>query len=458
MAKNLVSNCSYSEVWVHPENWKTVTSQKSLNQQWYVECKFYDPAFKSKYPKGFPYRKKLNRFKTLEERKAAVSTLLTAIPNLFEQKHYNPITKRFMIEPENPESQELNKNLNITDAFELAMAKVPGSEKHLKDVRIAVNRFNKAAIELHKNEIKISELTYGQFSDVFEYLRLPANYFNKFRIYFISIFKVLRKHECCLTNIASEIDKRIEIKKQRVVLNLQELKLILDYLKPRYYNFYRYSTMFFYSGTRSSELFSIQRKHVRIDKQEYDILICKGKQMVWETKVILQDAVPFWAELANQCKGPDDYLFSFKLLPGPTAINSEQISRRWNRLVKSKIAFHEGSVSEISILEKNGIQDYTRIDADFYAIKHSFLDMIDESQSTNSIQNLHLFELIQGLKIEETEKALLLSSLAPADFDIAQKMAAHRSANITNKVYKVGKGKRDNEQLKKLILPNTVIT
>ncbi len=57
MAKNLLFDCHYSEIWVHPENWKSLTTQKSLKLNWYVECKFYDPLFKDKYPKGFPYQK-----------------------------------------------------------------------------------------------------------------------------------------------------------------------------------------------------------------------------------------------------------------------------------------------------------------------------------------------------------------------------------------------------------------
>jgi hypothetical protein len=55
MAKNLLFDCHYSDIWVHPENWKSLTTKKSLKLNWYVECKFHDPLFKEKYPKGFPY-------------------------------------------------------------------------------------------------------------------------------------------------------------------------------------------------------------------------------------------------------------------------------------------------------------------------------------------------------------------------------------------------------------------
>jgi hypothetical protein len=51
MAKNLLFDCSYTEYGYTPKNWKTLTSKKSLELNWYVECKFTDPYFLKKYPK-----------------------------------------------------------------------------------------------------------------------------------------------------------------------------------------------------------------------------------------------------------------------------------------------------------------------------------------------------------------------------------------------------------------------
>jgi hypothetical protein len=71
MAKNLLFDCSYTEYGYISKNWKTLTSKKSLELNWYVECKFTDPLFLMKNTR-FPFRKKLNKFRTLEERKAAI--------------------------------------------------------------------------------------------------------------------------------------------------------------------------------------------------------------------------------------------------------------------------------------------------------------------------------------------------------------------------------------------------
>ncbi|MFJ1430983.1 hypothetical protein ACILE2_09300 [Capnocytophaga canimorsus] len=75
MTTKTIDGCSYSEFWVHPKNWQKAT-KKDLEKDWYVQCAFFDPRFQKKYPKGFPYRKRVNKPKTIEERKAVISFLL----------------------------------------------------------------------------------------------------------------------------------------------------------------------------------------------------------------------------------------------------------------------------------------------------------------------------------------------------------------------------------------------
>lgn len=146
MAKNLPCDCSYTELWVHPKNWKTLTSKKSLDLDWYIQCKFFDPLFSEKYPNGFPFRKRLNKFKTLSERKAAVEIYLAEMTFQLE-KGFNPITKSYMVkeEPKVIDITKLNPDLMYLDAIELAFKKLKSSDKHLNEIRIAKNRFFKAA-------------------------------------------------------------------------------------------------------------------------------------------------------------------------------------------------------------------------------------------------------------------------------------------------------------------------
>lgn len=64
MAKKLPFDCSCTDIWLRLKKLKTANSKKYLEQEWYVQCKFYDPLFVKKYPNGFQFRKRLNKFKT----------------------------------------------------------------------------------------------------------------------------------------------------------------------------------------------------------------------------------------------------------------------------------------------------------------------------------------------------------------------------------------------------------
>lgn len=400
MAKNLPFDCAYSEVWASPKNWKTLNSKKALQLDWHVQCKFYDPLFKDKYPNGFSFKKKVNRFRTIEERKAAIEFYLQEIPRLLE-KGYNPITKQNMIkeEPDFVDNTKLSPELMYLDAIELAFEKVTGSDNHIRDVRIAKNRFIKGANELRLNQTKIKDLEIPEVKEVLDYLNLPDYYYNKYLMYFGIIFSELVEYGCVKFNHFKMFRKRKIQHKVREVLTEQEFDGVMQYLEENYYEFYRYSMIFFLSGARTTELMNLQLKNIDIENQEYTIVIKKGRQYTETKKAILKDALPFWKDILSESRNKEHYLFAKGLKPGPIAINPNQITRRWNSLVKKKYSEEYG----------------TEITADFYSLKHLFLDKLDR---TVDIENVSML------------------------------MASHTSPTITNKVYLVGKKQRELDQLK----------
>lgn len=414
MAKNLKFDCFYSDIWVHPDNWKSLTSQKSLKLNWYVECKFHDPLFKDKYPKGFPYRKKVNKLRTLEERKAAIQLLLNEIPKLFEDRGYNPITDTYMIPAEILDSNVLNPELPASEAIELAWTEILTSALQSKnkktkspfnDVRQGKNRFVKALKELKFDKIKIKELSTSQVKQVLVYMKLPDASYNKMLSYMSKIFTELIEFECVENNPFKLYKKRNTVTKIREILDDNDFEGIMEFLEEFHYEFFRYGMIFSPSGARSTELFLVQAKDVNIKNQEYKVLIKKGNQYVEEIKVIMLEALPYWIEIMSECKSPEDYLFSKGLKPGSVTIAARQISRRWNRLIKKKYSL---------------IND-TEVTSDFYALKHRFLSKLYERQMT-------------GAKI--------------GDFNHAQTLASHRTPNITNAVYLVEKKKMERDVLK----------
>lgn len=402
MAKNLPFDCSCSEVWASPKNWKTLTTKKSLDKDWYVQCKFYDPLFAEKYPNGFAFRKRLKKFRTLEERKAAVEFYLSEIPHILE-KGYNPITKKYMIkeEPKDVDKTKLSPELMYLDAIELAFKKLTASKSHLNEIRIAKNRFIKGAIELRLNETKIKDLEIPEVKEILDYLELTDSYYNKYLSYMSSIFTELIEYGCVKFNHFKMFRKRKVFHKTREILTENDFTNIITYLEENYYEFYRYAMIFFLSGARSTELMNLQLKDIDIENQEYIIIIKKGQQYTETKKVILKDALPFWKDILIESKNKEHFLFAKGLKPGPVEISPVQITRRWNRIVKKKYS------KEFNV----------EITADFYSLKHLFLDRLDKSVDIENVSML---------------------------------MASHTTPNITNTVYLVGKKQRQLNKLKNI--------
>ena len=383
MITNTIQGCSYTELWVSPANWQKAT-KKDLDKDWYVQCIFFDPRYEKKYPKGFPYRKKANKPQTIEERKALISFLLKNIPQQFNNG-YNPITKKYM----NLRDEGLYPDLLFIEAFKRALEIKSGAKSHLYNIKRAIERLEEASEALGMQYIKVKDLRRVDLKIMLDYLQLPDKYYNKFVIYFSSLYRVLIEYECCESNITRDIYPKKTFKEPRLVLEKNELDKIKELLEETHPEFYRYMMIFLYSGARNTELFRLQRKDVDLDKQEFVILLEKGGQYKRCTKVILTPALEYWKEVCEECQSPDDYLFSLNFVPSKKMGHTEIVTRFWKRKVKDKLG----------------------IEADFYALKHYMLDNLDS--------------------------------------DTAMLLASHTNKNTTA-IYQVNKAKKDREMLKQL--------
>lgn len=413
--------CSYSDVWVSPSNWKTTTAKAALEKEWYVQCYFYDPLFKDKYPKGKPYRKKLNRFPTLELRKQAAECFIENIHEQF-QAGYNPITKKYMVpEPEaEPEPAKLGPTMPAALAIEdvwcklckAAIELLPEDEREkarpFNDVRIAKNRFLKALNELRYNDVPINSLTIAQVKETIVQANITEGYYNKFLSYMSKIFTELIEYGCVENNYFKLYKKNKPQKNIRETLEEPDFEEVMTYLRVNHYNFYRYGMIFHESGARSTELHRLKVKDVNLAKQEYKVLVMKGGQYHEEIKVIMRDVLPLWKEVISEAQSADDYVFSRCFSPGPEQIAARQVSRKWNKYIKKRFSDERDM----------------KITADFYALKHLFLDKLDEMQyHVNTVPD-----------------------------NAAQRLASHTTNKVTNSVYLVNKKKRELESLKKVTL------
>lgn len=384
----LPNECSMSTPSVYPKDWKS-GGKILLNEHWRIQYYFYDPNKGRK----LIVVKGMNQYHTLTERRAITKALLDD-EVLQNSKGYNPFLKRYVYDRR--EYEDLHEEMYFVDAFRAALDKLTVSDVHRDQIRYAINRLEKVSKRLGMQRITIENLRRRELKKILENCNLPDNYFNKYRTYISSLFDELLEYECCDVNIVRDIRKKKITVKKREILSVEEHDLVMNYLEENYYEFYRFAQVFFYSGARVSELMRVQKKDVEIEKQEFKVTIYKGKQSKETIKVILGPALKYWQELLDEAK-TTDFLFSKNLVPGQISIAPNQITRRWNRLVKKsdKIQTKRGRILKVT--------------ADFYSLKHSFLDSLPE--------------------------------------DIAMKIASHTSGKTTA-IYRVNQEKRDREVLK----------
>ncbi|HET8885875.1 MAG TPA: tyrosine-type recombinase/integrase [Salinimicrobium sp.] len=359
----LPHNCSCSEPSIHPPDWRTAKSC-SLKKKWYVQYYFYDPEFKDdpkQYGKLIIVKAGVNRYKTLSERRSAVSALLDYEINQLKEG-FNPITKRkigdfdfeYEIDPSTPAEKAIKR----------ADKNIKGAPSTISDITSVTKYLTKSLRQLRLSETPIQDLRRKHLRVVLEHMSEQNNYsdkrYNKVRSYVLMIFSELAEMETIEINPVKEIKKRKTVKRLRTILTADEREKINNYLKPNNYKFWRFLQLFFHAGCRTTEFLRIRKEDVRLFNLEFKILVKKGRGYEEVIKPINKNVVHLWSEILSDARD-HEYLFSNGLVPGINKIREDQITRRWKRHVKGKLG----------------------ITVDFYALKHLHTDLIAEAVDIN---------------------------------------------------------------------------
>lgn len=403
----LLNGCHRTGVYFLPKDCLDFTTKSDFPKEWAVECRFYDPKYKQKYPKGFQYRRKFSS-DSLHVLKRTAIVYKDLMETRMDIEHYNPITKSIM------SNESIYPEMLFKDALWAVRDKMNYSDDYKRLSRQLLNLIDGALPVLGYTELRIFDTKIFHIKNILEKIHTTESVFNKHRSCLKNMFDELLEYGCVEFNPVSSLKKKVENTKERVVYKDEIMvSTVLQYLHDNYPSFYVYTNIFRYSAARSTELFRVQKKHVDIDNQEYKVLIKKRKKYEWVTKIIIPAAIPYWKQILVKCKSEEDFLFSKDLVPGIKQISSKQIQRRWRNNIKL-------ADDIIHPLTKKSI----KIDVDFYTWKHLFLDKLDEMQNNPE-----------------------LAPIVP--INLAQGMANHLKPETTGK-YTLGRQNRNNELLKRI--------
>lgn len=389
-------SCHCTELNVYPNNW--TSKNASLKKSWYVYYRFHDPNFRDnpKFKTGkLVIIKRMNQFKTVSERQENTKLIIEQELDKLRNKAYNPITKK---KGEVILSQsEIEPSCPFISALILAEKRISASPSSKRDLKSVLRFVKEAAIQLGYIEMPISMVSRKHLKQLLAHIDLvkgeSAHRYNKIRSYLMIIYNELIELEVIEANPLKDLSKKKSIQKIRKLPTNEDRVIINDYLYKHHYRFWLFMQIFFHSGARLTELMKVKRSDINLREQFFIITIKKGRIAKEVIRPIKNIALPFWEE-AIESASNDDYIFSKELLPGQKAIQSYQITKRWNRHIKVKLG----------------------IKADFYSLKH--------------------------LNLDQTAAILGIND--------ASAMASHASTGVTIKHYAFGEKLRQNERLRKV--------
>lgn len=363
----IFNGCSFGEIFISPKNWKTTTAKASLEKSWFVQCRFHDPNFPKYNPKGFPYRRKINKDTTsLEERRAVAEFVRDEMESILKQG-YNPITNTFTAEPEiTKEAPSYTPETPLFEALDLAFSISESTGEPRKDIKRVID-----AIKISLTTLGFENIQVGQFLGLHLKLALDNmkvirpgftdKRYNRYIANLSPLFKSLKRNGMVMINPCEGVSCKTTTVEARLVLTLKERIRVDTHLRTNYPTFYIFTQVFFHSSGRIQELLALKPEHVDLYKLKYKTFIKKGKLNKWVDRPIKKVSLDYWIEALKDAK-PDEFVFSENLQPGKKMIRRDQVTKRWRVHVKEKLG----------------------ITADFYSLKHSNLTEISERSTTRT--------------------------------------------------------------------------
>ena len=372
----LPNGCTCSEPSVFPKNWKTVSA--STKHDWRIQYYF---------EKKLIIVKRMNRFKTVEERRAITKAILQEeIKKL--KAGYNPLKNATIAEVQ--PAVGIEPTMPFIKAIRAAYSKLKLPKPTMACISSSITYIEKAAIKLGYNNMEVQKISRKHVIPLLEECNLSAQSYNHYRAYLMLLFTELIRLQAVEINPVDKYVEKMDVEEDIPELfTLEERRTIKKHFKSNKY-FSRFMEIFFHSGARPIEMLRIKKEKVNVDELYYKTKVRKRKKIVEEKRAIKKIVAHLWRKAFNEAKD-GEYIFGRFLQPSPIPCPRDYITDLWFREVKVGLG----------------------INKNFYWLKHTNLD--------------------------ETSRIL--------DAKAAARQAGHKSTVITLKHYLINEEERQRARL-----------
>jgi len=345
----------YSELKVYPVSWEKKI-KSNLKKDWEIRYTYFHKSC----PSGKIIRfKGMNHASTLEEKQFITNSLMKQeIGNL--SRGYNPITKEFEIS-----SNVVIETTMFINALEIALKKIQVSKPMKSLIGDTIRLVKAASLKFDINLKQISHIRKRDIKIILDEISETKtnDRVNKVRACLIILFNYFVDMDIFEFNFIKSIKKLVHTPEKRKILRKEDKE---KFAKLRFTNYklWRFCTLFYYSGSRLEEFIKIEIEHINIASQKFRIYEMKGKRYHWVWKPININAYNLWIEIMQENNGV--FVFGNDLSPSDKPTERDYVTRKWKRWAKDRLG----------------------IDADLYALKHTYLNDVTSKYGIAEAKNL----------------------------------------------------------------------
>lgn len=324
------------------KNYRDCKIGKSTNRgkhDWYIYYFFVNPET-GKFER-IRKRYDINSYSTQAERQTMANRYCKAMNNLLK-KGFNPFAS-FDDVLSSTNNTKLLSQMTFTNALLWALEKTKGkiAISTYRDRDSCIKQIKVAAKRLNIEHLTITNIKRFDIRSILEQLQSKRKFSNTRYNGYLDTIKGLMGElagwDIVETNIARDIKRlKREEPNTHIPITDDELLFISAHLKKVNPRFYLFCKILYKTGIRPNELLNVKVEDLNGDHFILRSNITKSKK---ERFVYLDEDLK--NELGQILSKKESYIFSTKLLPGPTLRHRNEVSKLWKQLIKTELGINK---------------------------------------------------------------------------------------------------------------------
>jgi integrase/recombinase XerD len=316
----------YSDNKKMPRNQKILSfkpAELHQGKEWFVSYYVLNPATEKLDRKKIM----LNRIKSITERRKFAAQLIQEL-NKKLYGGWNPYLEESAPRGFTPLKQVLNSFYNSKERELRADS--------LRSYRSLIDIFCKWLDATNRSQIfsaKFDKLDALEFLEyVYNVKRLSNKTWNNYKLFFSNVSNWMIEHKYAAVNHFTEIKKKQQSTKNRVVIDHEIREKIQAHLETEDYNFMIVCLLVFHSLIRPKEIANLKPSNFDLENQTIFISGSFSKNHNNRISTIPNSFLPHLLEWNFNGASPEQYIFGTNFMPGNKPICSRRFAKKWDRL------------------------------------------------------------------------------------------------------------------------------